>query len=180
MPMSSAPRYLPHYTVKDYMQWQGDWQLFDGLAIAMTPSPFGRHEQIVVNLIYELTANIHRHECDCRVYAGLDWIVSDDTVVRPDVMVVCGEQPERHLERAPEFVVEVLSLSTEKQDRAMKRQLYFEHGVAFYLIVDPITNAIEFLQSGDEDYHTQIDPDRITCTLPSGCRIAIARDLVLR
>ena len=178
--MSSAPRYIPHYTFEDYKQWQGDWQLIDGVAIAMTPSPVSRHEQIVANLIYELMSNIERHGCDCRAYAGLDWIVSDDTVVRPDVMIVCGPQPERHLERPPELVVEVLSPSTKTQDQVTKRQLYHENRVAFYLIVDPETNSIEFLQAGDSEYQAMQSSDPVELTLPSGCRLAIVKERVLR
>jgi hypothetical protein len=38
--VSTAPRYLPHYTVADHAAWEGDWELLDGVALAMTPSPF--------------------------------------------------------------------------------------------------------------------------------------------
>lgn len=162
------------------MQWQGDWELIDGLAIAMTPSPFGRHEQIVANLVHELMSSIEREGCDCRAYAGLDWIVSGETVVRPDVMIVCGTQPERHLEKPPELVVEVLSPSTKMRDQVTKRQLYHEHRVAYYLIVDPETGAIDFLQAGDEAYEAMPAAALLQCTLPGGCRLAIARDRVLR
>ncbi len=58
--MSSAPRYIPHYTVEDYLRWEGDWQLIDGVPIARTPSPFGRHEQIVANLVHEFMSSIER------------------------------------------------------------------------------------------------------------------------
>lgn len=43
--VSTAPRYLPHYTVADHAAWEGDWELVDGVAVAMTPSPFGRHAE---------------------------------------------------------------------------------------------------------------------------------------
>ena len=48
--MSSAAKYQPHYTVDDYQHWQGDWELWNGVAIAMGPSPFGRHAQLVGQL----------------------------------------------------------------------------------------------------------------------------------
>jgi len=28
-----------HYTYDDYALWQGDWELFEGIAVAMTPAP---------------------------------------------------------------------------------------------------------------------------------------------
>ena len=41
--MSIAPKYQPHYTVDDYQHWEGDWELWNGVAVAMAPSPFGPH-----------------------------------------------------------------------------------------------------------------------------------------
>jgi Uma2 family endonuclease len=178
--MSTARRYVPRYSWDDYRQWQGDWQLIDGVAIAMTPSPFGRHEQIVANFVHELMSAIDRHGCDCRVYAGFDWIISNDTVLRPDVMVVCGSQPERHLEGAPELVVEVLSPSTVEQDRHVKRGIYFDQGVTFYLIVDPESNAIELLQRGDTGYQPCEALESATIRLPSGCVLELQMSRLLR
>ena len=50
---------------------------------------------------------------------------------------------------APDFVIEVLSPSTEKHDRETKFQDYAAHGVAEYWIVDPEKEIIEqyFLQN---------------------------------
>jgi Uma2 family endonuclease len=95
-------------------------------------------------------------------------------------MIVCGPQPERHLEKPPELIVEVLSPATQKQDQVTKRQLYYENRVPFYLIVDPATNSINLLQAGDADYGPIHALDQLDITLPSGCRIAISRERVLR
>ena len=130
--MSTAPYYQPHYTYNDYRQWAGDWELWSGTAVAMTPSPFGPHERLVSRFSYLLTGQIEEQHCDCVVYAGLDWIVANDTVVRPDVMVVCGEQPQAHLQSVPSLIVEVTSPSTVSKDRVEKRRLYEQQGVSFY------------------------------------------------
>lgn len=45
--MSTAPRYQPHYTVEDYRQWEGRWELMGGVAIAMSQSPFGQHAKLL-------------------------------------------------------------------------------------------------------------------------------------
>lgn len=44
---------------------------------------------------------------------------------------------------APDFVVEVLSKSTEKNDRDIKFADYAAHGVAAYWLVDPLRQQIE-------------------------------------
>lgn len=143
--MSTAPRYVPHYTVEDYARWQGDWELIDGVPIAMSPSPFGPHERVVSELARQLGNELIANGCPCRVYTNLDWVVCSDTVVRPDVMVVCGEQPPRHLERPPTIAVEVLSDLTRAQDLTAKRESYREHQVPHYLILDPDRRSIEWV-----------------------------------
>jgi Uma2 family endonuclease len=116
--------------------------LIDGVAISMTPSPFGPHKRVVAELSRQFLNQIVEQDCECRVYTNLDWIVSDDTVVRPDLMVVCGEQPQRHLERSPVITVEVLSQSTEGRDLTAKRTLYRENNVTHYLVIGPHDQSI--------------------------------------
>lgn len=54
-------------------------------------------------------------------------------------MVVRGEQTEMHLEHfdtPPVLACEILSLATWKVDTEVKREIYLENGVRFYLIFD--------------------------------------------
>lgn len=53
---------------------------------------------------------------------------------------------------APDFVVEVLSASTEANDRGVKFEDYAAHGVAEYWLVDPDTETIEQYRLQDEVY----------------------------
>ena len=135
--MSSAPRYIPHYTAKDYQQWHGDWELWQGIPVAMTPSPFGRHQRCSLRLARVLLAAIEESGCRAEVLQEIDWIVSDDTVVRPDVVVICGDLPEGHVTQCPALVAEILSPSTADRDRKEKLHLYETSGVGYYLLVDP-------------------------------------------
>ena len=171
--MSTAPRYIPHYTLQDYQQWEGDWELIDGVAISMTPSPFGPHERIISRLSLAVQSQIRDHECRCEVYTNLDWIISDDTVIRPDLMVVCGEQPERHLERSPAMVVEVLSESTRGRDLTAKRTLCRENNVAHYLIIDPDNKSVMHVTEAGERRVDPAQPIRLNlgddCSVELGC-----------
>jgi Uma2 family endonuclease len=145
--MSTQPRFLTNDTVADYRRWEGRWELLEGIAVAMTPSPFAPHERVVSRLARLLGNQLDATGCGGEVYTGLDWIVNDHTVVRPDLMVVCGEQPETHLQRPPTLVVEVLSEATRGRDLVVKRALYLELGVSEYWIVDPDRRSIEFCRS---------------------------------
>lgn len=178
--MSTAPRYQPRYTFSDYCQWEGDWELWNGTAVAMSPSPLGPHERAVAKLVFQIESSLQRHACRCATYAGLDWIVQDDTVVRPDVMVVCGSQPGRHLDRPPALAIEVLSDSTAEKDRTAKRALYESTGVSQYLLVDPVTKTIQWLALGADGCYGDrsaelLASDRFEVTLPDGCRIEFDR-----
>ncbi len=169
--MSVAPRYIPHYTIEDYQSWEGDWELIDGVPISMTPSPFGPHERIVSRLSYQIQGQIQRNQCACEIYTNLDWIISDDTVIRPDLMVVCGEQPPRHLERPPALMVEVLSESTRSRDLTAKRTLVRENAVPHYLVIDPSERTV--LQIVDGGQQTFDIAQLVSLSLEDDCQINI-------
>ena len=171
--MSTAPRYVPHYTVEDYRRWEGDWELIEGVPISMSPSPFGPHERVVSEIARQLGNEVIKNECPCRVYTNLDWIVSDDTVVRPDVMLVCGDQPERHLERAPSIVVEVLSDSTRDRDLSVKQSLYAENHVQHYIVADPQRRSIEYATSRGGEVQLEQAAESLELILDDDCRIRL-------
>jgi Uma2 family endonuclease len=147
--MSTAPRYVPHYTVADHATWQGDWELLAGVAVAMTPRPFGRHAERLSSMAATLWNAIDASGCDATVLVEIDWNVSDDTVVRPDLVVVCGPAPRRHVEQAPALVVEILSAATRERDLTVKRDLYEAQGVRWYAIIDPDEGRSTILRLGE-------------------------------
>ena len=62
-----------------------------------------------------------------------------DTVVQPDVMLVCDPTKidRRGVRGAPDWVVEVLSPSTAARDQIAKRRIYERAGVREYWLVHP-------------------------------------------
>ena len=67
-----------------------------------------------------------------------------DTVVQPDVLIVChGERIDRRGVRgAPSFVLEVLSPSSASHDQIRKRRVYERAGVAEYWILHPVDGVL--------------------------------------
>jgi Uma2 family endonuclease len=172
--MASVPRYTPHYHVEDYLQWEGDWELWNGFAVSTTPSPFGRHGAMLARLVTSLTNGVDRAECDASVLAGVDWIVAGDTVVRPDVSVVCGRPPQGHLEAAPAIVAEVLSASTRQRDLNHKRSLYENQRVPWYVIADPDRPSITVLRLSEHGSYQSVDVDALVTLVVCGdCEVTL-------
>ncbi len=140
------PRYIPHYTVEDYRQWEGKWELWTGLPVAMSPSSDRQHQRIGVRLLERLSHALKATGCQhCEVLYEIDWIAAEDTVFRPDILVTCDPSNSKFITRAPALVVEILSPSTRSKDLLYKREAYEGLGVAYYLIVDPETRRSSLL-----------------------------------
>ncbi|QDV88254.1 Uma2 family endonuclease [Planctomycetes bacterium TBK1r] len=172
--MSEAARYLPHYTVLDYRLWEGDWELWHGTAVAMTPSPFGRHGGLLVKLCTALTIAIDQAQCNACVLAEIDWIISDDTIVRPDASVLCGEPPDGHIESTPAMIVEVLSDSTRDRDTNQKRSLYQQNDVPWYLIADPNDSSVQLLRLSDRgEYESVPVAQHVQLSICDHCQLVV-------
>ena len=79
--MSTAPRHQPNYRVEDYLQREGRWELWDGVAAATSPSPRGAHPKLLARLVTALGNAIDAVDCVATVLVEIDWIVSQEAVV---------------------------------------------------------------------------------------------------
>ncbi|MDA8564055.1 Uma2 family endonuclease [Mariniblastus sp.] len=173
--MSDAQTSIPHYSVADYELWKGDWELWDGYAIAMSPAARPDHQRVVGKLFLLITNALSadaacRH---CEVFAEVDWKLSDDTVLRPDLLITCDPVPAKRIERRPEFVIEVLSPATASNDRGYKLKRYGEEMVPYYAIADPDAKTVELLTLDDAGEYQSTPANDATLTLTSGCEISL-------
>lgn len=147
----------PRYSVAEYQKWQGDWELIIGYPYAMASANMG-HQTIGAAIVTAITNSLKKgRSSDCRVVYELDWIVDQETVVRPDVMVICGSESPDFLRTTPEFVVEILSESTRMKDRNVKFQIYQEMGVKYYLMIDPEKKSFEVYELINNQYASRIN-----------------------
>ncbi len=171
----ALPRYIPHYSLEDYVLWEGQWELWSGIPIAMTPSPGRVHQRVASNLHFALRTALTEGRCEnCEVLFEIDWRVSNDTVLRPDLLIACGHRPSTYIEETPQLVAEILSDSSRQRDLIYKREMYQELGVLYYLIVDPREARWQLLQTRDgefvacPDLNLELHPDcRINLDLES-------------
>lgn len=151
--MSSAIKILPHYTYEDYCLWEGRWELIDGIPYAMSPSPVPQHQRVSANLIFEFENAIRNKKCkDCKVYDFIDIKVSEDTILQPDVSIVCKPITKNFLDFPATLVVEILSPATAFKDRHVKFSLYEKMGIKYFLIIDINKKTIEVNTLENEQY----------------------------
>lgn len=133
----------PGYTLEDWKEWEGRWELIDGVAYNMTPAPNTEHQRISMDLSRDLSNSLleakRKRGGSCEVFAAPIDVFLDSDVVQPDLVVVCdpAKISTRGIEGAPDLVVEILSPSTAGKDVTRKWWLYEAAGVTEYLIVDP-------------------------------------------
>jgi len=140
-----ALAYQDYYTLEDYQHWVGNWELIEGMPYAMAPSPTVTHQTVAFNIARKIKEQFDSKEgtCDkCCVLMETDWQVSNDTVVRPDVMIVCQSIDER-VTITPDVIIEVVSESSTKRDEVMKFDLYQREGVMYYILVYPEKNLVK-------------------------------------
>ena len=124
------------YTYDDYKLWEGDWELYEGVPVAMSPAPMRKHQSLASQIIRYLADEID--ECpECEVLGEVDYKVADDTILRPDIVLTCNEENESYLLKAPEIIVEILSKSTAKRDEKYKFSIYEAQKVKYYILVYP-------------------------------------------
>ncbi|MCP4150668.1 MAG: Uma2 family endonuclease [bacterium] len=145
---------LPHYTYEDYSRWEGKWEIINGIPYAMAPTPVRKHQTLCLEIaaqLKSLLANCNR----CTTYLPIDWQVTEETVVQPDVLVVCDEDSgKRKLETTPVVVFEILSPSTSHKDKGIKYRLYESAGVRYYCIVDPDNDSVEVYVLQEKKYES--------------------------
>jgi Uma2 family endonuclease len=160
---------IEYYTYEDYKLWEGDWELIRGFPVAMAPSPIISHQYITSMFVYELNKSLK--DCEkCMALVEEDWIVEDDTILRPDVSVVCDEKG-NFITKAPEIIVEVVSPTTAKRDEKIKKEIYEKELVKYYILAYPNrliakvykNENAKFKKIGDFDTQTLNLKDSLTC-----------------
>ena len=134
--MPTAKKYIPHYTIEDYMRWEEDWELIEGTPVVMSPGAGVLHQKISGAIYTQLSTTLKKCK-NCLSLYEIDWIVSDDTVVRPDIIVICDEPEGDYITKSPEIVFEIVSRQTAQKDERIKYEIYEKEGVKYYVLVYP-------------------------------------------
>ena len=164
-------------TYQDYAALPADgrrYELHEG-ELSVTAAPVTVHQRVLLRLAVALDQHVRARGLGEVLISPIDCILSDITVVEPDIVYVAADRAAivsaRGIEGAPTLAIEVLSPSTAAIDRGVKLQLYARYGVPYYWIVDIAARSIDAYVLEDAGYR------RVTDGLPpfSGFSLDLSR-----
>ncbi|GHV63379.1 hypothetical protein AGMMS49587_13230 [Spirochaetia bacterium] len=142
-----------HFTYADYRQWglkEGErYELVKGVAYAMA-GPNDAHQAISGEIFRQIANYLHGKPCkvrnapyDVRLFFEED--ESDDTVVQPDISVICDPRKlgSEGCRGAPNLVIEILSPSNSSVEYLRKLNLYLKAGVREFWAVSPDDKTVQ-------------------------------------
>ena len=171
------------YTYADYLEWEGPqrYQLFNGEAFQMA-SPSVEHQAIsleVSNQFYNFLkgkpCRVFTAPLDVRLFPKKD--KSDNTVVQPDILVVCDKNKidENSINGAPDLVIEIASQSNDCYEQLLKFQYYLKAGVREYWDIVPEQKNVQVHLYEKDRYITALYEanERVPVTVLPGLEIAL-------
>jgi Uma2 family endonuclease len=170
------------HTYADYLEWSrpyGD-ELIDGTAfVREPPSGTWQHQDIVGEIYRQATNALQGKTCrafvsalDVRLPKANEEDDEVDTVVQPDVFIVCdlGKLDARGVRGAPDWLAEVLSPSTARYDRTVKIPVYERAGVREVWLIHPTERTLTRYMLEDGRY----GPAKV-CELKGRTRLTAVR-----
>jgi Uma2 family endonuclease len=161
--MGLTRRHTHLHTYGDYLDWPDDvrYELIDGEAFLMSPAPALVHQEVAGEIYFQLRQALADHPCrvfiapvDVRLPKAEEADRDIDTVVQPDILVVCDptKLDRAGVRGAPDLVVEVVSASTAAHDHQIKRQVYERAGVREYWLVHPVDRTLTVYRLHEGQY----------------------------
>mgnify|MGYP001583031036 FL=1 len=178
MPAATDSRY---WTPDDVWALPDDgnrYECIDGMLL-VTPSPRWSHQELVLAFADRLRTWVNAQRVGRMLIAPADVRLTRTALVQPDVFIA---QPRGDGSPAQEtdadlrllLAIEILSPSTARRDRTVKRAFYQHTGVEYW-IVDPDARVVE--RWLPDDARPEILSESLTWQ-PAGAREALVIDLV--
>ena len=141
--------------MNDNLAYQEEWreELIEGERVVMSPRPSFNHNQTAYNIACLFGNYLKGRKCT-PIADGMDLFLTEENRFVPDFMVVCDPDKIKRtgVYGAPDLVVEVLSPSTMRNDRARKKKIYARCGVREYWLVNPIDKSVEIYLAEENEF----------------------------
>jgi Uma2 family endonuclease len=145
LPTGQAGR---RYTYADYLTWQMDEmvELIKGKIFKQAAAPRSNHQRVSGIVFNSLFNFLKGRKCevfaapfDVRLPVRSKRNEDIDTVVQPDICVICDPEKidELGCVGAPDLVLEILSPGNNKKELQNKYEVYEESGVKEYWVIHP-------------------------------------------
>ena len=122
----------------------------------MSPAPMIRHQELATQIVIQLGKEVEN--CDeCSVLMEVDYKISDDTVLRPDVVLTCGETHEAYLTKTPNIVFEIIGPATARRDEHYKFHIYEKEKVPWYVLVYPESLVAKIYKNVEGRFDKRLD-----------------------
>jgi len=171
------------YTYADYLEWERPqrYQLFNGEAFQMA-SPSVEHQAILGEVFTQFYNFLKGKPCrvftaplDVRLFPKKD--KSDNTVVQPDILVVCDKNKidKGSINGAPDLIIEIASPSNTRNELLLKFQYYLKAGVKEYWVIVPEQKNAQVHLYEKGRYITALyeNDERVPVTVLPGLEIAL-------
>ena len=129
-------------------------ELWEGQLI-MSPTPSFFHQQVLFRFQRALFDWVEPRNLGKVVGAPVDMVLSEHRVTQPDVAFIAKERLhiiQRVIMGPVDLAAEIISLGSRNRDRIEKRDLYEQHGVREYWIIDPEPETVDVFELVNSRY----------------------------
>ncbi|MGO1049732.1 Uma2 family endonuclease [Crossiella sp. CA198] len=115
-------------------------ELIDG-TVVVSPAPSARHQRVLHRLQLRLDGMVPPH---CELIPGVNVVLNGERMLIPDLAVTTNPGADEVYYQGDDLLLamEIISPSSKVYDRALKRQLYAEARVPYFVLVDPVASPV--------------------------------------
>jgi len=152
------------WTYEEYARLDDEqrYEIING-ELLMAPAPDWTHQDWSRKLFRRLDKFVMERQLGELAYAPVDVVLDSENVVQPDLLFMAKANlsilQTRGVFDAPDLLIELISPSSVRRDRYVKKELYARFGVKEYWIVDTSNKALEIwkLQNRLYELHCMIE-----------------------
>ena len=155
------------WTYEEFAQLPDDGNRYEviGGELYVTPAPQSPHQEVVARFIELLRPFVRQHGLGRVLPGPIDVLFGPRDYLEPDLVFVRQERrsavKKRGVEVAPDLVIEILSDSTSRRDRGIKRERYAWFGVPEYWVIDADARQIEVYRLGEDALRPRVERETL-------------------
>ena len=137
--MSSTHPSVRGWTYEEFARLPDDGNRYEviGGDLYVTPAPGTIHQKVSIRLAHLFEGFCEANGAGIAFHAPYDVVFAEGDCLEPDLIFVRRERVDEVIREhaavgAPDLVVEILSETTERRDRGIKRERYAAYGVPEY------------------------------------------------